>query len=189
MQILLLCGSNATKSHTRTHLLYLKKLLQEQGITTVLWDFRAKPVPIAIPEFHNDPIQNPDPNVKELITTVAAFAGIILGSPLYHGSYSGVLKNALDNLPYDAFRNKPVGLISNGSNIRLASNPCEHLRLVTRALFGYVTQTQVGTANKDFDETADGLALVSDEVKKRSARLIKELIAFATVLTSNPINS
>ncbi|WP_246348558.1 NAD(P)H-dependent oxidoreductase [Bartonella callosciuri] len=33
-------------------------------------------------------------------------------APFYQGSYSGVLKNALDNLAYDAFLSKLVGLIS-----------------------------------------------------------------------------
>ncbi|WP_375633527.1 MULTISPECIES: NADPH-dependent FMN reductase [unclassified Bartonella] len=37
------------------------------------------------------------------VKTIADADDVILASPVYHGSYSGGLKNALDNLDYDAF--------------------------------------------------------------------------------------
>ena len=37
--------------------------------------------------------------------------GILLGSPEYHGSFSGVLKSALDLMGVDEFENKVIGLI------------------------------------------------------------------------------
>ena len=41
----------------------------------------------------------------------------ILGTPNYHGSFSGILKNALDHLNMDYFKMKPVGLIGNSGGI------------------------------------------------------------------------
>ncbi|OUJ19665.1 FMN-dependent NADH-azoreductase, partial [Corynebacterium kefirresidentii] len=38
---------------------------------------------------------------------------LILGTPNYHGSYSGILKNALDHINMDYVKMKPVGLIGN----------------------------------------------------------------------------
>ena len=113
--------------------------------------------------------------------------GFVLGSPLYHGSYSGVLKNALDNLHYDAFRNKPVALVSNSSSIRNVDHPCEHLRLVVRALFGYVLQCQIGTANTDYEEVKEEYTLTNEEIIERCHRLTKELISFTTLLKTSAI--
>jgi NAD(P)H-dependent FMN reductase len=35
----------------------------------------------------------------------------IAGTPLYHGSYSGVLKNAIDPMGFHEFEDKMVGLV------------------------------------------------------------------------------
>ncbi len=128
----------------------------------------------------------PDENVKEFNRAVKNADGFILGSPLYHGSYSGVLKNALDNLPGDAFKNKPVGLASCAGGIRNSAHACEHLRLVIRALYGYVLQAQIGTGEEDYKETKDGYELVTEDVKKRAGTLVNELIALASLLKENP---
>jgi len=188
MLITLICGSIAKKSHTKSLLKYIETLLEEQKVETVMWDLKEKPLAIAIPEFHKNPMQAPDKNVKEFVSLVTKSYGFVLGSPLYHGSYSGVLKNALDNLHFDAFRNKPVALVSNSSSIRNVDHPCEHLRLVVRALFGYALQCQIGTAETDYKEEKDEYILTNEEIIERCHRLTKELISFAAVLRKNSIN-
>ena len=50
----------------------------------------------------------------------------VLGTPNYHGSYSGILKNALDHLTMDDFKMKPVGLIGNSGGI-VSSEPLSHM--------------------------------------------------------------
>ncbi len=188
MLITLICGSIAEKSHTKSLLKYIEALLKEQRVETVIWDLKEKPLSIAIPEFHKDPTKSPDKNVKDFVSLITKSDGFVLGSPLYQGSYSGVLKNALDNLYFDAFRNKPVALVSNSSSIRNVDHPCEHLRLVVRALFGYALQCQIGTVNTDYDEEKDEYILKDEGIIERCHRLAKELISFATVLKANAIN-
>lgn len=188
MKILIVCGSTAKRAHTRGLLKYCQNLLEEKDVEVVFWDLLTQPLPIAIPEFHKNPMETPNDNVKLFNQEVMDAGGIILGSPLYHGSYSGVLKNALDNLPLDAFRNKPIGLVSNGSGVRNSAHPCEHLRLVVRALYGYVLQSQIGTGNEDYQWTEDRFVVINEEIKERASRLTNELIAFAEVLKKNPIN-
>ena len=56
---------------------------------------------------------------------------LILGTPNYHGSFSGILKNALDHLNMDHFKMKPVGLICNSGGI-VSSEPLSHLRVIVR---------------------------------------------------------
>src|SRR3989338_11575816 len=104
MKITLICGSIAKKSHTYHLLKYLENLLNGKGVETAFWDLKTKQMMFAMPELHRTPIETPDDKVKEFIRLVESSDGVIIGSPLYHGSYSGVLKNALDNLYLDAFR-------------------------------------------------------------------------------------
>ena len=165
MEVFLICGSIAKQSHTRALLIYLEGLLKEKGVDTIFWDLQTKPLPIAIPEYHKDPMQNPGKNVKEFVTAVDAANAFVLGTPLYHGSYSGVLKNALDNLYYDAFRNKPVALVSNGSSMRTTSTPFEHLRSVVRTLYGYALQSQICTAGDDYATSGSQYILENEEIK------------------------
>jgi len=185
MKIALICGSISKKSHTRVLLTYIESLLKSKGAETVFWDLSLRPLSIAIPEYHKNPLQSPDKNVRDFVTLITSVDGLVLGSPLYHGSYSGVLKNALDNLAYDAFRNKPIALVSNSSSIRNCAHPCEHLRLVVRALYGYALQTQIGTANSDYEEKGTGLLLIDEEIKKRCLLLTQELLRLAKMFTKN----
>ncbi|WP_256460920.1 NADPH-dependent FMN reductase [Bartonella machadoae] len=104
----------------------------------------------------------------------------ILASPLYQGSYSGVLKNALDNLAYDAFLNKPVGLISHGSAAKKCAQPCEHLLSVVRTLYGYALQCQIASAKEDFASDDEGRTwkVISEEIRTCCERLANEMCAF-----------
>ncbi len=185
MNVLLVCGSIANKSHTRALLVYLEGLLKKKGIETVFWDLQSKPLPIALPEYHQDPMQNPDYTVKKFVSEVDGANAFVLGSPLYHGSYSGVLKNALDNLYYDAFRNKPVALVSNGSSLRGTSTPCEHLRSVVRTLYGYALQSQIITGNENYGTEGSQYILTNEDIQDRCVRMTDELIGLTTAIQLN----
>lgn len=188
MRITLICGSTAKKSHTLALLKHIEELLKEKGVETVLWDLKEKHMVFAVPELHATPIETPDENVKEFIRLIESSDGIVIGSPLYHGSYSGVLKNALDNLYLDAFRNKAVGLVSNGSGVRNSIKACEHLRGVVRTLYGYALQTEIGTGQEDYKETDVGFVVSSEDIKGRCIRLVDELVNLTEILKENEPN-
>lgn len=53
---------------------------------------------------------------QPVVDEVAAASGVILVTPEYHGSYSGVIKLVLDNLGYPSvLRGKPVGVAALGA--------------------------------------------------------------------------
>jgi NAD(P)H-dependent FMN reductase len=156
-------------------------------VDTVLWDLGADPLPIADPAHHRAPEHHPEAVVRRLIREVTRADALALASPLYHGSYSGVLKNALDHLSYDAFRNKVVALLSHGGGIRGCTQPCEHLRSVVRTLYGYSTQTQVASTNADFTFQPDRVELNSAEIHERLHRLAAELVHFTGCLRGQDI--
>lgn len=175
MKALLLCGSVAKKSHTLGLLEYIQKLLQANSCETVLWDLKTTPLPFVLPEYHKDPTQHPDAVVRDFVAQVDSSHVIILGSPLYHGSYTGVLKNALDNLHGDAFRGKWVGLVGNAGSVRASHVQFSHLRQVVNTLVGYCAQTQIGTCAEDYSEVGGRYVLQDQDMKERCARLVKEL--------------
>ncbi len=182
MKVLLLSGSIGKKSCTRTLMQYINQLLIDKGIETTWWDLGEKPLPIAVPEFHSRQNEHPEKIVRKFAKSVEEADAFILGSPLYHDSYSGVLKNALDNLPNEAFARKPVGLVSHSSNVRSCVTPCNSLRPVVRSLAGYATHSQVGTTDDDYKDVSGELILQNPKVKQRTADLIEELVNLSQTL-------
>jgi len=176
MKVVVLSGSVGKQSCTRTVLKYVEKELKGQGVEVSFWDLAKNPLPIAVPEYYTAPEKNPLKVVGRFVRKVKASDGVVLGSPLYHGSYSGVLKNALDNLPPDAFWGKPVGLLSHSSNARSCLRPCYDLRSIVSSLGGYSLRKQIGTTTGDFAINDQKITLKSSQIQQRAQDLIEELI-------------
>lgn len=176
MKVVLLSGSIGKRSCTRTLLEHVNKVFLDKDVTTVLWDLAEKPLPIAIPEYHTSQHKHPDKIVREFVQIIKDADAYVLDSPLYHDSYSGVLKNALDTLPNEAFLHKPVGLVSHSSNVRSCVAPCNQLRPVVRSLGGYSMHIQVGTTDADYTEQDGSLELTERPVKARVEAMVYELI-------------
>jgi FMN reductase len=51
-------------------------------------------------------------DTRIVIDKVVAAEALIIATPIYRGSYSGILKNLFDVLPNDALRGKIVGLVA-----------------------------------------------------------------------------
>ena len=92
------------------------------------------------------------PDVEVLRDKVKTADGLILATPEYHGSLSGVLKNALDLMSFEHLSDKVTGLISvlgGQSN----SNALNDMRIIVRWVHGVVIPEQiaVGQAWQAFD--------------------------------------
>jgi len=55
-------------------------------------------------------------DAKLVIDKITAADALIFGTPMYRGSYTGLLKNVFDLIPNDALFGKPVGLIATGGS-------------------------------------------------------------------------
>lgn len=57
------------------------------------------------------------PDVVEVIAKIQRASAVVIATPVYKASYSGVLKALLDLLPRDAFQNRPILPIATGGTI------------------------------------------------------------------------
>lgn len=130
MNFTLIAGSNR-KDATSTRLLrYIGQQLEAGGHNVVLFDLWESPLPFFTPDSESD-----DPNVRLLLAAVNGADGLVLGTPEYHGSISGVLKNALDYLGSEIVGGKPVlSVSSSGGEVGVAS--LTQLQGIVRNLHG-----------------------------------------------------
>jgi FMN reductase len=97
-----------------------------------------------LPHFNPGP-NGPSLQQTELAEAVRAADGIILATPGYHGSLSGVVKNALDTLeltrsderPY--FHGKPVGIIITADGAQAGGTTLMAVRSIIHAMRGWPT--------------------------------------------------
>lgn len=179
MKILAVVGSVRTPSYTRAAVDAAVELLAEKGVDTTVWDLRDRPLPTADPEYHHDPREHPDPLVQELVVAADDASGFLLASPVYHNSYSGVLKNCLDHLAIPQFLHKPVGLISHGGTMS-AVQVCDHMRIVVRGLYGIALPRQVVAVTADFGPDGEsGYRLVNEMTLTRLRDFVDDFVLFA----------
>ena len=148
-----LCGSLRKNSTTHAALRIALSGAKNEGATVDLLDLNDYKL-----VFHgsvNDESEYP-PDVFRLKENVKSAHGILLGTPEYHGSFSGVLKNALDFMWYEEFENKAVGLIGVSGGRMGAGNALSMLRTVGATLRAFVIprEVSISTASEAFD--ADG---------------------------------
>jgi FMN reductase len=103
------------------------------------------------------------PAARNLIDLVARCDGIILSTPSYHGSVSGMLKNALDYVedlrgdsrPY--FEGRAVGCIVSAAGWQGVGTTLSALRSIVHALRGWPTPLGVGfnSRTKPFGPTGE----------------------------------
>jgi FMN reductase len=111
--------------------------------------------------------ENPDRSeaARDLVAQLALADGIILGSPGYHGSISGLIKNALDYAedlrtdirPY--FSGRAVGCIATAGGWPGAVNTLGALRDIVHALRGWPTPlgAAINSSERVFDEQGECL--------------------------------
>jgi NAD(P)H-dependent FMN reductase len=122
-----------------------------------------------------------DPRVARLRAEVRAADALLVGSPEYHGSFTGVLKNALDLLGPDELSGKLIGLVAVARGDAGAMNTLNHLRHVARWVNAWVLPAQVSVprAAEAFDEHG---AVIRPGLADELATLGRELVRYGALL-------
>lgn len=120
------------------------------------------------------------PDVEHLKSSVRQADGLILATPEYHGSVSGVLKNALDLMSFDELSGKvtaAISILGGQSN----SNALNDLRIITRWVHAWMIPEQVaiGQAWKAFDAEGN---LTDPKLRQRLEELAQSLVDAAQQL-------
>jgi FMN reductase len=153
-------GTLRPGSSTEKAMLHVLRAADRAGARTRLISGPALQLPMYQPE-------NPDRSeaARDLVAQLAQADGIILGSPGYHGSISGLIKNALDyaeDLRTDArpyFSGRAVGCIATAGGWPGAVNTLGALRDIVHALRGWPTPlgAAINSSEHVFDERGDCL--------------------------------
>ncbi len=139
VRVAALCGSLSSNSQTRKACKIALTGAEQAGATTRLIDLRD--YELAFCNGGEDESSEPD-DADRLRKDVGAAQGLILGTPLYHGSFSGVLKNAIDLMGFDEFEGKMIGLIGVAGGSIGVSNALAGLRTIGRTLHAWVVPQQ-----------------------------------------------
>ncbi len=156
--------------------------LAEEGAVVSRYDPVETQLPFSDPAYHKSPGEHPDRAVHDLVETAERADAFILASPIYHNSFSGVLKNALDHLAIAQFQYKPVALLSHGGD--RSSQAVDQLRTVVRGLLGVPIPTPICTREADFCVRDAEIALNSAAIAARIERAVAELTVFALTCRS-----
>jgi NAD(P)H-dependent FMN reductase len=166
------CGSLREGSYTRLALDHALDGAADTGATTDHIDLRTLDLPV----YNGD--DNDAGDAEDLRRRVRQADSVILGSPMYHGSYSSALKNALDYCGFDEFENTTVGLlaVSGGS---FTTPTLNHLRSVCRALNAWVLphQAAIPQARTKFDDDE----FVDEDVAERVETLGQRTVEYASI--------
>ena len=180
MHIVAICGSLREVSYTRLALQIALQGAEAVGAGTSLIDLRD--YDLAFCDGRKDRASYPE-DVARLRQAVQAAQGIILGTPVYHGSYSGVLKNALDLMGFPEFEGRMVGLVGVAGGRTGAGHALNALRAIGRVLHAWVIPEEISIpeASKAFD----GAGRPRDpELEERLREIGRQVARFAYLHTS-----
>ena len=172
-------GTTRPGSSSEKALRYALSLAEAQGADVELFDGASIHLPMYAPE-------SPERTeaAERLIAALRRTHGVILSTPCYHGSVSGLVKNALDytedmskdEQPY--LDGRAVGLIVCGHGWQSTGVVLSAFRSIVHALRGWPTPMGVAmnTQIEHFDPTGAGL---SETSARQMAIMVGQVIEFA----------
>ena len=182
MRIAIIIGSVRRGRQSDQVCLYLEKALNQlKGVETKVLDLKDYNLPI-----YTDKWVNQDPQPVALLAfskELKKADAIILASPEYHGSYTGVLKNALDHY-WKEFARKPIGVVATGSGRFGGINASSHMQQLILALGAYPMPYKllVPYVEQAFGE--DGLPK-EELLDKNIKKFVDEFFWFASALVNH----
>lgn len=176
-------GTTVPGSSTERALVIALKGAEAAGMRTQLFggEVLAR-LPLYVPNAHDR-----TEDEQAFVAAIRGCSGLIVASPGYHGSLSGVVKNALDLIeetakdPRPYLDNVAVGLIATAYGWQATGTTIMALRSIVHALRGWPTPfaAAINSAQTRFDAdggctdpmVAEGLARVGQQVA-RGARML-----------------
>lgn len=134
MKVTILLGSIRTGRQSPKAGFYLQRLLEERNIETTMIDLLESPLPLL--RSKTDYENNLKIKVNEISTRLHEADSLLLVTPEYHGSFSGIIKNATDYF-WEEFHKKPVGVVTASAGKMAGINASSQLQHVILSMGGY----------------------------------------------------
>lgn len=169
-------GTTLPGSSTERSLVAVLGTLAERGFATRLFDGAALArLPLYVPGERDR-----TPEEAALVAAVRSARAVVIASPGYHGSISGLVKNALDLIeetardPRPYLSGMPVGLIATAYGWQATGSTIAALRSIAHALRGWPTPFAAAINSRatrfeedgrcDDDGVARQLTMVADQI-------------------------
>ncbi len=176
LRITAVCGSLSSKSTTKMALELALKGAAEYEANTSLIELRDYKL-----VFYGEvDEENYPPDVLRLRKEIKESHALIIGTPEYHGSLSGALKNMLDLMGAEEFEGKIVGLVGVAGGHVGAINSLNTMRTIGRNLHCWVLPQEVSVADsmKVFNE--DG-TVTEPAIEERLLNMGRQVVKFASL--------
>jgi len=170
--VVAICGSQRDGSYTRKSLRIALDAAADAGASTELLDLREWELPVYDAD---DDSAGDAGSFRERVRTADS---VLLGTPVYHGSFSAPLKNALDYCGFDEFEQTTIGLLAVAGG-RFPITALEQLRTVGRSLDAWVIPHQVAIPRAS-GVYQDG-ELVEPELRELIEVLGQEAVQYAHI--------
>ncbi|MEM6629603.1 MAG: NAD(P)H-dependent oxidoreductase [Bacteroidota bacterium] len=179
IHIAIIIGSVREGRQTDKIAYYLHNQLSLQVDTQAqLWDLAEEPLPILTQKWRK--IESPPTVFPRMSNFLDQADGIIFCSPEYHGSYTGVLKNAVDHF-WNEFKRKPIGVVSTGSGYYGGLNASSEMQQLILSLgaFPMPKKLLVPNVQRAFDPNGNP---IEEVLKKNVQEFIEEFLWFVKAL-------
>lgn len=148
MKIMVISGSPRQESLTTSVSEQVVELLKKKGMDIEVFDVSKELLPL-----YKDSAEDEKLAVVQKLVNMSSLAdAFFILTPEYHNGMSGALKNALDFLSKQQFKNKPAAIVATTSNSKGGMNALINLRLVMRGLLAFVLPDQTVIEWKDIED-------------------------------------
>lgn len=176
MKTLVIVGSGDLVSHSLGLGQAIESTLRNKGVDVELINLHELHLPLYDRKIELDKAWQGV--TKEFIDKSYAADSFVWITPIYHNSFSSVLKNALD-WQHSQFPGKVVGLASNGGN--RSPQAVDQMMLIARAQHLVTTTSRVCTQEDDYD---DNKLLNNANILNRVEKFCSELIELTNQISS-----
>lgn len=175
MTVLAISGSPSSNSRTQLVLSHLLALLAQRGLATDL---------LALPTLPCDALvraETETPTIRNALIRVKKARILIVGTPIYKASYSGLLKVFLDLLPQDGFDGKIALPVATGGSLAHLLALDYGLRPVLQALGTDAVLPSAFALDREVVRCPDGVASFSldETLRTRLSDAADRIASFA----------
>ena len=118
---------------------------------------------------------------KLIINKIIEADALLIGTPMYRGTYTGLLKNVFDLIPNDALIGKPVGLIATGGSDHHYLALEHELKPLLGFFYAHVIPGHVYANNSHYSDKD----LVDEDILDRLNQLGQAIVNFARIIPSD----